>query len=172
MKLVEMKCKNCGAVLEVEEDAQEVKCKYCNTIFKIDDEVQHIQYDNAEKTGYDFEMGRIKAKQEMEQEAQRIKLEEDKKKRQEQIERDNKIREEEKKKKMMIWWILGWIFFFPIPLSIIIWKSNLEQKVKIGLLIALWGTMLIYGAFNGDNSQNTSNVNNTVNTTSINANSY
>lgn len=61
MKLVEMKCKNCGAVLEVEDGTKQIKCKYCGSTYQIDDEVTHIQYDNAKEAGYDFEKGRQKA---------------------------------------------------------------------------------------------------------------
>ena len=64
MKLLEMKCKNCGALLKVEENAQYINCQYCNTKYKLDDEVQHIKYDDMEKSGYEFEKGRIKAQQE------------------------------------------------------------------------------------------------------------
>ena len=38
MELKELKCKNCGANIELEEGKTEVKCKYCNTTFKVDDE--------------------------------------------------------------------------------------------------------------------------------------
>ena len=37
MKFVELKCKNCGAKLEVEEGATQVTCKFCGTTFSIDD---------------------------------------------------------------------------------------------------------------------------------------
>ena len=59
MKLLEMKCKNCGALLKVEENAQYINCQYCNTKYKLDDEVQHIKYDDMEKSGYEFEKGRL-----------------------------------------------------------------------------------------------------------------
>ena len=64
MKLIEMKCKNCGAKLNVDENSININCPYCNTTFKLDDEIQHIHYDNAEQSGYDFEKGRIRAQQE------------------------------------------------------------------------------------------------------------
>ena len=38
MKLVEMKCKNCGSTLKVEENAQSITCEYCHSTFMIDDE--------------------------------------------------------------------------------------------------------------------------------------
>lgn len=64
MKLVEMKCKNCGGELKVEEGADTVTCPYCNITYKIDDEVKRIKYENMENSGYEFEKGRIKAQTE------------------------------------------------------------------------------------------------------------
>lgn len=37
MKMVELKCKNCGSNLEVEEGVTKVTCKYCDTTFEIED---------------------------------------------------------------------------------------------------------------------------------------
>ena len=64
MKLVELKCKNCGANLKVPENQTNITCEFCNTTFHLDDEVQHIQYDNMQQSGYEFEKGKIKAKEE------------------------------------------------------------------------------------------------------------
>lgn len=64
MKLVELKCKNCGSLLKVEDGIKEVTCTYCHTSFILDDEVQHIQHDNMYESGYEFEKGRIKAQDE------------------------------------------------------------------------------------------------------------
>lgn len=55
MRLKELKCKNCGATLEVEENAQQVKCKFCNTTFAVED---------AYTDGYKYEKGRLKAQNE------------------------------------------------------------------------------------------------------------
>ena len=60
MKLEELKCKNCGALIEVEENAKKVKCKYCNTTFKVTTEDKN----DARKQGYEFEKGRIEAQEE------------------------------------------------------------------------------------------------------------
>ena len=64
MKLVEIKCKNCGSLLKVEEGATTVTCEYCHTTYALDDEVQHIKYDNMYESGYEFEKGRMKAQEE------------------------------------------------------------------------------------------------------------
>ena len=55
MELKELKCKNCGAKIELEEGKTEVKCKYCNTTFKVDDE-----YSKA----YNYTKGVLKAQNE------------------------------------------------------------------------------------------------------------
>ena len=67
MKLVEMKCKNCGAQLKVNLEQKQSYCQFCGAEFHIDDEVQHIKYDDMEQAGYEFEKGRIKAQQEANQ---------------------------------------------------------------------------------------------------------
>lgn len=64
MKLVEMKCENCGAQLKVNIEQKHSYCQLCGAEFLLDDEVQHIKYDDMEQAGYEFEKGRIKAQQE------------------------------------------------------------------------------------------------------------
>ena len=55
MELKELKCKNCGANLKVEQDAKDVTCNFCHTTFSVE---------TMEKSGYEFEKGRIKAQKE------------------------------------------------------------------------------------------------------------
>ena len=55
MKFVELKCKNCGAKLEVEEGSTQVTCKFCDTTFSIDD---------AYTQGYKYTKGVLKAQDE------------------------------------------------------------------------------------------------------------
>lgn len=78
MKLVELKCKNCGAILNVDENADKVVCQYCSAEFKIDHEVQHVQYDNMANSGYEFEKGRIQAQREEQERIAAIQREEEK----------------------------------------------------------------------------------------------
>jgi LSD1 subclass zinc finger protein len=44
MKLIRLKCSNCGANLEIKEDAKKIKCQYCNVTTIIDDEVIKIEH--------------------------------------------------------------------------------------------------------------------------------
>jgi len=136
MKLVEMKCKNCGSILKVDSEAKETTCSYCQTTFKIDDEILHHKIDDAEQTGYEMEKGRLRAQKEAKEEAEK-----------EKIARQQVIYKEEQKRKNLRWWIIGWIFCFPIPLTILIWRNNKwDQKTKIIVTVALWGAILLIGA--------------------------
>ena len=153
MKLIEMKCKNCGATLKVNPDDKNVNCTFCNTVFKIDDEVQHVKYDDMEQSGYEFEKGKIRAREEANQK---------------KIMNQNAILQaqydEERRKKNLKWWIIGWIFFFPIPLTILIWKSKWDKNKKIIATIILWGGLLIYGALNpSDTETSQTNLNESTN---------
>lgn len=55
MKLVELKCKNCGAQLKVEEGTTQVKCEFCGSTFSVDD---------AYNEGYKYTKGVLKAQSE------------------------------------------------------------------------------------------------------------
>ena len=64
MKLVDLKCPNCGAELTFEASSRAAYCSYCGAKLALDDEVMHVHYDNAEEAGYAFERGRIRAQNE------------------------------------------------------------------------------------------------------------
>lgn len=69
-------------------------------------------------------------------------------------------------KKNNTWlWVIGWIFCFPIPLTILIWKSNWTQSVKIIITVLLWLFIFILGATNDDTTNNTNVAQTSVETT-------
>lgn len=149
MKLVEMKCKNCGALLKVEEDAQFINCQYCNTKYKLDDEVQHIKYDDMEKSGYEFEKGRIRAQQEQKQTQKNYN------------ELNNVNNKSKKKNNNAIWLILAWIFLLPFTATYFIAKNNkLDKKKKIAMIAIMWIIFLVIAYANpSENTQSTENNN-------------
>ena len=127
MKLIELSCTNCGAQLSIDEDRTEVVCQYCGTKMLVDKEKVNDQ--EAEEAGYQFEKGRQRAQEE--------------------------AVVPDKKKNNMIWWVLGWIFFFPAPVTILIARSKkLDTKWKAILLTAFWGIFLIMGAFSSSEEEN------------------
>ena len=131
-----MKCKNCGALLNVDDEKKEGTCPYCNTKFKLDDEVKHIQYDNSEQSGYEFEKGRIRAQEEENQ------------KRKERVNAEiNAQIEAEKKKKRTVWIVLAWIFLLPFTATYYIAVSKkLDTTKKIIFIILIWIFFFIIGS--------------------------
>ena len=107
MRIVDTTCTKCGANLHIDADRKTAFCEYCGAQLLIDDEVQHLQIDNAESAGYAFEKGRQRAQNEAQ--AQRY--------------YSAQPQPAPKKNKKIVWWVLGWIFIFPIPLTIIISRS-------------------------------------------------
>lgn len=112
MKLVEMKCKNCGAILKVDENAKDITCNYCNAQYKIDDEIQHVQYDNMHSSGYEFKRGRIQAQNEERERLEKQKREEQKRIEQERREEEAERARLQRQQSNVKWWALGWIFSF------------------------------------------------------------
>ena len=72
-----------------------------------------------------------------------------------------------KKKNNMIWWILGWIFFFPAPIMILIWrkKNTWPVKTKLIVTVVFWIVVFILGGLN-DSTSDTSSATENVETTS------
>ena len=134
MKLIDTTCPKCGANLHIDADRKSAFCEYCGGQVLIDDEVQHLQIDNAESAGYAFEKGRQRAQNEAQ--AHRY--------------YSAQPQPAPKKNKKIVWWVLGWIFIFPVPLTIIIARNQkLKTGAKIGLIAAAWVVYLLIGIGSG-----------------------
>ena len=153
MKIVSMVCPNCGASLQVDADQKNLTCSYCGNGLYVDDEVKHFQYDNAEETGYQFEKGRQRAQAE----ATRV---------QQQTFNMNFGKPPKKRKTWL--WVLGWIFIFPVPLTILMLRNQkLSKPVKIGIIVAAWIVYLIIGLAGGGSGDNKDSSNANTETTTI-----
>ena len=134
MKLIDTTCPKCGADLHIDADRKSAFCEYCGGQVLIDDEVQHLQIDNAESAGYAFEKGRQRAQQEARAHSYY----------------SAQPQPAPKKNKKIVWWVLGWIFIFPVPLTIIIARNQkLKIGAKIGLIAAAWIVYLLIGIGSG-----------------------
>ena len=134
MKLIDTTCPKCGADLHIDADRKSAFCEYCGGQVLIDDEVQHLQIDNAESAGYAFEKGRQRAQNEAQ--AHRY--------------YSAQPQPAPKKNKKIVWWVLGWIFIFPVPLTISIARNQkLKIGAKIGLIAAAWIVYLLIGIGSG-----------------------
>jgi|GEM_PF-2231191 len=148
MRLINMTCPNCGSQLQIDADNKQAKCQYCGNALLIDDGVQHIQYDNAEEAGYRFEKGRQKAQAEQARQ---------------QVYQTSTINyrpqpQNQKKNNNMVWWVLGWIFFFPIPLTILLVRNKtMNPKVKYGIIAGMWIILLLIGMIRNAGNKNATN---------------
>ena len=153
MKIVSMVCPNCGASLQVDADQKNLTCSYCGNGLYVDDEVKHVQYDNAEEAGYQFEKGRQRAQ------AEAIRV-------QQQTFNMNFGKPPKKRKTWL--WVLGWIFIFPVPLTILMLRNQkLSKPVKIGIIVAAWIVYLIIGLAGGGSGDNKDSSNANTETTTI-----
>ena len=146
MKIITMKCPHCGGQLEIEEGKKQIFCSHCGSKLLIDDEVVHHKLDDAEEAGYRFEKGRQKAQAEARMQQQRQAY--------------SYIPPElEKPKKRRTWlWILGWLCFFPVPLTILMLrKKDMNPKLKYGIIAAGWIAYLAIGMSGGNKSGSTGN---------------
>lgn len=59
-------------------------------------------------------------------------------------------------KKRKTWlWVLGWLFIFPVPLTILLLrKKDMKPALKYGLIAAAWIVYLIIGLSGNSNNQN------------------
>ncbi|MBQ7596398.1 MAG: TFIIB-type zinc ribbon-containing protein [Clostridia bacterium] len=137
MKLINANCPNCGAALEFDADDTQTVCEYCDSVIILDDESRSKAYKDA---GYNFEMGRQKAREELG----------------EKYIPQNTYESEEPKKRKTWLWVLGWIFIFPVPLSIIVARSKkLAVWLKAVIIIAAWLLYIIWvGYTNQQDAQN------------------
>ncbi len=64
----------------------------------------------------------------------------------------------------IVWWVLGWIFFFPAPVMVLIWrkKNTWDIKVKIAVTVVFWLFILIFGSVNDKDNKESSNNNRSV----------
>lgn len=146
MKLVDTTCPYCGSALKIDPSNNNATCEYCGATLLIDDEVRHIQYDNAEEAGYQFEKGRQRAQNEARQNFPGVNTQ------------SPYQRKPEKKRKTWLW-VLGWIFIFPLPLTILLLrKKDMKPFLKYGIIAVAWIVYLLIGLSGESDSSNKNSI--------------
>ena len=70
--------------------------------------------------------------------------------------------EEPKKRKTWLW-VLGWIFIFPVPLTILMLrKKDMKPALKYGIIAAAWIVYLVIGLGGGSSNKEPSADNNAI----------
>ena len=114
MKLIDMTCPHCGAHLHVDDGLSRVKCEYCDSVLLIDGGMRRGGADDGNW------------------------LDREQQRRWEEQRKAAPTPPAEPQKKRHTWlWVLGWIFMFPIPLTVLIVRSKKLSPLVKGLLIAL-----------------------------------
>lgn len=140
MKLIQTACPRCGANMRIVPETNRAVCDYCGTTVLIDDETTRIEYTNAEEAGYKFEKGRLRAQAEQ---GQRTVLQ--------QVRYENVTTQ--KKKRHLFWWVMGWIFIFPLPATILIVRNKkMHWLIKTILILLVWGIYLAIGLSSSANA--------------------
>ena len=116
-----LKCSQCNGDMTFDSNRKVFICKYCGNVESVD-ESDDVQIQRIKSQAYkDVEMAR------------------------------QMYYDEERKKKNLVWWVLGWICFFPVPLTILIWRNKeMDKKTKGILTAAVWIGVLIVTALFGE----------------------
>ena len=134
MRLVNMTCPNCGAQLQIDADRNQVYCEHCGTKLLMQDEVQRFRYENAEDAGYQFEKGRQRAIAE----AEARRMHNTCMQNPENVQPRSYSPQPQRKRRTWLW-VLGWLFIFPLPLTILLRrKPNMNPVLKYAIIVIAW----------------------------------
>jgi len=129
MNIEKLTCPHCGAPLVVPDGARRAVCEYCDCMVAIDAPM------SAEEKAYQYEKGRMRARAEYGEPVVP-----------KQAQRQSQYTYIEKKKRHTFWWVMGWVFIFPIPATILIVRSKkMPWWAKALLILLVWGIYLAIG---------------------------
>lgn len=133
MRMIDMSCPHCGAKLQIEQNRSKIFCEYCDSELLLAKDNQRLNVDQAEDAGYQFEKGRQRAQQELSS-------------------TNANTASNVTKKKGIFWWVIGWIFIFPLPLTILLSRNkNMNTWLRIALIVVAWSVYLLIG-FSGSSN--------------------
>jgi hypothetical protein len=167
-----MKCQVCGAPLDAGLDEKYIICRACDTPLRLNEDATSFLRD-PEAFGYGFEKGRQRARDEQKRVVNldtTSGMSEDHLIRAAQYDHKTytNAAPPKRKKKHTLWWVLGWIFIFPIPATILAWRSRkLSMPVKITIIVLCWLLYMGIGAA-GSEEESTSSQESQKNTGSAN----
>ncbi len=125
MKLIKTTCPHCGAPLNMDVSTKQAICEYCGMTTILDPETKHVEYTNSEQAGYDFEKGRLRAQAEHTQ-----------------TPATPQVRYEyvpvKKKQRHTFWWVMGCIFIFPLPATLLFVRSKMHWILKLLFSVIVW----------------------------------
>ncbi len=137
-----MKCPHCGAEI----DNNEKKCQYCGSeislkMQKEQEELNKTGCPKCKSTNIRFsreKQGEVRGKNKKQIVYRTIGICNDC--------GNTWVPNQKNEKQSSIWlWVFGWLFFFPIPLTVILARSKkLSKKAKIISISIVWGIIILY----------------------------
>lgn len=77
---------------------------------------------------------------------------------------NNTVLNQQPAKKKRTWlWVLGWIFIFPLPLTLILLKKDIKPAIKYGIIAIAWIVYLVIGFVGGGTEDNSEIPDSTTN---------
>lgn len=140
-------CTNCGGELTVDPTQEATVCQYCGTPFVVSKAIQNYE---IKHTTYTTNVVNDQRKGTVESVLNFVSERQDKK--QQRIDEMNRRKEEKKRSRnRLILWVLGWLFIFPVPLTILMLRNkSLQNKVRFAIIGAGWAVYLVFMLVNGN----------------------
>ena len=130
MKIDSASCPRCGGILTINGNETKVKCDYCDSVLIIDKEIKSANVDKTKGNNQPYNsFQKYKESYSIQQDSL-----------------PNQQANVTKRKRHTFLWILGWIFIFPVPITILVYRSeNLNRITKIVLIAIAWIVYLFIG---------------------------
>ena len=137
MRLIHMKCPDCGSVLENDASGKPVLfCQFCGAKLLMDDESRKVQLEDPTRAGYEFEQGRIKAQKEERRKAREKeeKMAEAKRVMEQNYQKHYALAEQERRSRNARYTLHGWLLFLTVAAALVLIPGDPFLKGIIGLL--------------------------------------
>ena len=142
MKISKMTCPYCGANLKIKPGISRVECEYCGSQVLVEDNdseknASHDSIHSSNDFSYKFEEGQNDAQRKSEN--QRFDQNTHNQTTTTGFTFPKEKKRPVKKKGNIFLWILGWIFVFPVPITILLLRNHkISRSLKIILIVISW----------------------------------
>ena len=145
MRLIHMKCPDCGSILDIDTDGKPVLfCQFCGSKLLIDDEIKKVQLDDPSQAGYEFEQGRIRAQKEerRKEHEKQEKIAEAKRVMEANYQKQHALAEQGMADRNTKYTLHGWLLFLAIIVAMFLIPGSTILKIFLGVFIGciIWAS--------------------------------
>ena len=135
MKYIDASCPYCGAPVIMDNNGRGL-CEYCGQWVIYDNRSSKYVLEDAYRAGYDFEKGRQAAQAEAETQSAPTYTS--------YQSQPTQSGADPSRRRHTGWWIVGWIFMYPIPLTILMARNkSLPWWGKALIIAAGWASYML-----------------------------